>query len=136
MSRTPTQRLIGTAGEKVNLAGRLVAQIRFTVGGAAVRFMLSGENEPLCDLALAEVLTLTRDHDQLELMGARPGSSHNPRELAPLLDLLGERIEHVRLQPGGELTLTFSNDWTLAVGVTEFGESGWQLRHGKPVTLI
>lgn len=136
MNRAPTSRLTSTDGEKMNLAGSKVVQIRFASGGFAVRFILSSENKPLSEFAIEEAITLTRNYDPLVLTGAKPGPSYNPRELAPLLDLLKERIEQVEVRPGCQLTLTFSNGWTLAVAETEFEEPGWTLRHGPFISLI
>jgi hypothetical protein len=136
MMRIPTQRLTSTFGEKVHLAGCTVIQVRFTSVGAAASLLLSAADQSLSELSIEEVVTLTRDHDQVALCGAKVGAGYDPRSLAPLLDLLGEQVEHVNARPGGQLMLTFSHGWTLTVGVTDYDEPGWQLRSGRVVTLI
>jgi hypothetical protein len=136
MNRPPSQRILSTSREKIHLTGATVVQMRFRIGGAAVALILEREGQPLASLELHDVVTLNRDYDQLVLEGARSGPSYDPRTLSPLLDLLGAQIEHVRVEPGGELVLSFAGGWTVCAGVNEDFDSGWELRCGEFVKLI
>lgn len=127
--RSPSQPLSSTSGQKTHLVGYIVRQMRFSTHGAAVRFLLSGPYDRLCEFSIDGEITLRQGAEVLTLSGAIPGATFAPRELAPLLTLLGTTIEEVdvRMRPY-EVRLSFTGGWEVMVGVDEYDYPVWQLR--------
>lgn len=113
MAHDRSRWLPATDGRKVHLVGQQVQQIRFSYGGAAVRLTFCDELDQPSEIAIHGAIRLSRGSDERLLNGAKAGKEYNPRELSPLVDLLGSRVEGVWSEKGEDqariLALGFSN---------------------------
>ncbi|BDI34012.1 hypothetical protein CCAX7_60630 [Capsulimonas corticalis] len=128
----------------MDIIGHEVHQVRFAAGGSAARLIfLSGDNQ-LSEIAIVGMVKLVRGADETLLKGALMGKHFNPRELAPLLNLLTGTVTDIAatecenddgsLEPA--LSISFSNRQTLVIGGDTMGNEGWSFRHGKGVVKV
>ncbi len=127
MATTQSQPLLSTDGRKVSLLGQTVGQVCFSIRGPAVRLILCDEFDRHAELAFDGDLILRRGETALLLTGATPGVTFSPRELHPLMELLGAQVEAVTVK-ANEIRIYFSNRWELAAGDDDYNEPTWRLR--------
>lgn len=83
------------------------------------------------ELVLEDAVLLRRGRDERLLVATKPGASYNPRHLAPLLELIDERVTESIAEEGGTLRMAFSNSLELVV-TPSTGYESWQFRYPRP----
>ncbi len=83
------------------------------------------------ELRIEDRIVLSRGTHELVLEGSKMGESFNPRELGPLLELLGCEVEDAIAEHDGLLSIRFSNQLTLAIRSTT-GYEAWHFQSPRP----
>lgn len=82
-------------------------------------------------LQFEEAITLHHDGADLYLLGSRPGSTFDPKQLHPLLGLLGTNVVDAWAHKAGALEISFSNGSVLRV-IPETGYEAWHFQYPRP----
>lgn len=131
------------------MSKKLTSRGRHTVlpiiGDTLVEIRLSTCNPPALvfkaedgsetELRIEDRMKLRRGDQEQLLEGTKPGSSFNPKELAPLLELLGCAVIDAVAEKEGLLRIAFSNKLVLEV-VSSHSYEAWHFhspRPGRPV---
>lgn len=73
---------------------------------------------------IEDAITLVRGKAERVLMGSRPGTTFNIKELAPPLELFGETVVEALAEDTGSLRIRFKNELILSV-VPSSGYEAW-----------
>lgn len=82
-------------------------------------------------LQIEEAVTLHRNGVDLYLPGSRPGVTFDPKQLHPLLALLGAAVEDAWAHHDGPLEIRFSDGSALRV-TPETGYAAWHFQYPRP----
>jgi hypothetical protein len=86
-----------------------------------------GESE----LTIEDRITLSQGGNERVLDGSKPGTTFNPRELSPLLDLLGIEAIDAIATVNGQLRVEFSNNLVLSI-LSTTGYEAWHFKYPRP----
>jgi hypothetical protein len=92
-------------------------------------FKASDESES--QLSIEDHIILSRGDNAQILEGSKPGTSFCPRELFPLLELLGSEVTGAVATKDGELRIAFSNKLVLSISPSSDGEA-WHFQYPRP----
>lgn len=93
--------------------------------------VFKAEDGSEAELTVEDTITLIRGGQEHRLGGSKPGVSFNPKELAPLLELLGSEVTDAVAEKEGRLGITFSNQFVLEV-MSSTGYEAWHFRYPRP----
>jgi hypothetical protein len=93
--------------------------------------VFKAEDGSEAELTIEECITLTHGNQERHLVGSKPGALFNPKELAPLLQLLGGEVKDALAKSDGHLTIAFSNATTIDVKSTD-GYEAWHFHYPRP----
>jgi hypothetical protein len=127
MDRSDNNPILTSSGRKTRIVGHQVCQIRFSASGAAVCMTFCGPYDRLSEIRFEGEIILKRGNSETILTGAKGGVTYNPRELYPLVDLLGAQVTGVQIVKQ-ELVLAFSNNRELRARADEFDYPSWTIR--------
>jgi hypothetical protein len=83
------------------------------------------------ELTIEEAVTLTRGKQVQLLEGSKPGETFSPRELAPLLDLLGSEVTDALAEKEGQLRIEFTGNLLMTV-TPSHGYEAWHFQYPPP----
>ena len=86
-------------------------------------------------LQLAEAISLHQHGKDFHLPGARPGSTFDPKQLHPLLELLGTTVVDAWAHHDGPLEIAFSNGSVLRV-IPQGDYEAWHFQYPRPGRAI
>jgi hypothetical protein len=86
------------------------------------------------ELRIEDTIRLSRGEHETVLDGSKPGETFNPKELGPLVELLGCEVTDALAEQTGSLRLAFSNQIVLTVTSTT-GYEAWHFRNPRPGRL-
>jgi hypothetical protein len=113
------------------LAGDIVSEVCFSTSQPVTLVFHDSVNGD-SQLQIEEAITLTQsDGVDLFLPGSRPGRTFDPKQLHPLLDLLGTSIVDAWAHHDGPLEISFSNGSVLRI-VPESGYEAWHFQYPRP----
>ena len=93
--------------------------------------VFKAEDGSEAELTIEDCTTLRRGEREQLLEGSKPGSSFNPKELAPLLELLGSAVIDAVAEKEGLLRISFSNKLVLEVAPSH-GYEAWHFHSPRP----
>jgi hypothetical protein len=123
------------------LSGRGRHTVLPIVGDALVEVRLSTRSLPALvfraadgsesELRIADRLSLRRGECERVLEGSQPGATFNPKELSPLLELLGGEVRDAVAEEEGRLRVVFANQLVLEATPSADGEA-WHFQYPRP----
>jgi hypothetical protein len=129
---TPMTKKLTSRGRHTVLPilGDTLVEIRLSMCSLpALVFKAADSNE--AELTIEDSITLKRGDQERLLEGSKPGVSFNPKELAPLLELLGSEVTDAVAEKEGLLRIAFSNKLVLEVAPSH-GYEAWHFHYPRP----
>ena len=93
--------------------------------------VFKAEDSTEAEITIEDCTTLRRGTQERLLEGSKPGTSFNPKELAPLLELLGSAVTDAVAEREGLLRIAFENKLVLEV-VPGHGYEAWHFHSPRP----
>src|SRR5262249_19390904 len=90
------------------------------------------------EITIEDCISLRRGDQERLLEGSKPGTSFNPKELAPVLEVLGSAVTDAVAEREGLLRIAFENKLVLEV-VPSHGYEAWHFhspRPGRPAVTV
>ena len=81
----------------------------------STRMIFHSQDRAEARIDIDHEIVLTRGEQELTLAGARTGVHRRPRELSPLVELIGSHVTEALAHTEGSLHLAFDNKWSLTV---------------------
>ena len=100
-----------------------------TVSLAAMVFRNADGEES--EIVFEDRIVLRHGRQERVLNGSRPGADFDPKELAPLLELLGNNVTDAVADKEGRLRIAFANAWVLEV-VPSTAYEAWHFQYPRP----
>ena len=110
------------------IVGDTLVEIRLSMCTSPA-LVFKAEDGSEAELTIEDCVTLRRGDQERLLEGAKPGSSLNPKELAPLLELLGSAV--IDAEKEGLLRIAFSNKLILEIARSH-GYEAWHFHSPRP----
>ena len=112
------------------IVGDTLVEIRLSMCSLPA-LVFKAEDGTEAELTIEDRTTLRRgDHERL-LEGSKPGTSFNPKELAPMVELLGSTVIDAVAEKEGLLRISFSNKLVLEVAPSH-GYEAWHFYSPRP----
>lgn len=112
------------------IVGDTLAEVRLSIDSLPALVFKAVDGDE-AEITIEDSITLTRGEQERTLEGAKPGESFNPKELAPLLELLGSEVMSAVADKGGHLRIAFSNKLILGIMSTS-GYEAWHFQYPRP----
>lgn len=124
------------------IIGDMVLELKL---GRMTALVFKSDEDGESELLIEEPIAFIRGSHERMLTGSKPGETWNPRELAPLLELIGCTVVDALAEKEGRLRITFSDELVLEVR-PETGYEAWHFHYpragylgrevGEPIPLI
>ena len=112
------------------IVGDTLVEVRLSISSLPA-LVFKAEDGSEAELTIEDRTTLRRGEQEQLLEGSKPGSSFNPKKLAPLLELLGSAVIDAVAQKEGLLRIAFSNELVLEVAPSH-GYEAWHFHSPRP----
>jgi hypothetical protein len=112
------------------IVGDTLVEVRLSMRSLPA-LVFKKEDGSEAELTIEDCTTLRRGEQEQLLEGSKPGSSFNPKELAPLLELLGTEVIDAVAQQDGLLRVAFSNKLVLEIAPSH-GYEAWHFHYPRP----
>jgi len=112
------------------IVGDTLIEIRLSMC-AMTALVFKAEDGSEAEITIEDCTTLWRGDQERLLEGSKPGTSFNPKELAPLLELLGITVTDAVAEREGLLRIAFANKLILEVAPSH-GYEAWHFHSPRP----
>jgi uncharacterized protein DUF6188 len=112
------------------IVGDTLVEIRLSMCSLPA-LVFRAEDGREAELTIEDRTTLRRGDQERLFEGSKPGTSFNPKELAPLLELLGSAVIDAVAEKEGLLRIAFSNKLVLEVAPSS-GYEAWHFHCPRP----
>lgn len=99
--------------------------------GRLTALVFCSDEDGESELLIEDAVTLIRGSHERTLTGSKHGETWNPRELGPLLELIGCTVVDALAEHEGLLRITFSNELVMEVCSTT-GYEAWHFHYPRP----
>ena len=112
------------------IIGDTLVEIRLSVCHLPA-LIFKAEDDSEAEITIEDCTTLRRGDQERLLEGSKPGTSFNPKELAPLLELLGSTVTDAVAEKEGLLRIAFASKLVLEVAPSH-GYEAWHFHSPCP----
>jgi hypothetical protein len=98
--------------------------------GRMTAFIFASDEDGESEVLIEDAITLVRGSQERVLHGSKFGETWNPRELGPLLELIGVEVIDAIAEETGLLRIAFANGLVMEVRPSA-GYEAWHFRHPR-----
>jgi hypothetical protein len=133
MTRKATTRKLARRGEHTLLPIVDDELVEIRLGTRCLPSLIfRAEDGSEAELTFEDCITLGRSEGECILRGSKAGTTFNPKELGPLLELLGAKVIDATAEKSGSLRIVFSNSMELRVIPSTGGYEAWHFQYPRP----